>query len=897
MVFESSTTHYEFTMTNSLKILMLDDSTAAAKIVQELLRKKKLRCEFSLAMNKETYLQALDEFHPDVILADNSMPQFSAAEALELSRRRAAHTPFIMVTDSESEKSDTDIIKLGADDYIFKDRLMRLPAAIEAALKQQRIEREKLEAIEKLNLNEENYRNLVDRISDGFMALDLNWRFTYINKKAQQIFKRPSGYLAGKHIWTEFPDFINSPFYEAYHKAMETQENSYVRKYSIALDKWIEASIYPSLSGISIYFRDITEQKKAEEKLKEKEERYRNLIERTSDGVVIYNLDGIILDFNQSSYTYLGYSKEEFRNLNIMDFFPKEDLGKRPLSFERLKAGFSTIDYRRLIRKDGTKVEMEISTTMLADGALMAFGRDITERKKMEAEQKRNHEELAATYKLSNSLNKAGSVEEMFREAMNSLQKTIHTDRTAILLFDPDGKMRFKAWQNLSDEYRNAVEGHSPWDRHNENAKPIFIHNVEEGSSVEQWRSSFREEGIAALGFVPIKQNGHLLGKIMLYSNTPREFSKRESRLAQNIASHVAFAIERKKAEEELRLKETAISKSISGMGMTDLTGKLIYANEALGKMWGCADKEELIGKMLTDVFEGPGVLRTIEALQTKGFANGEDIGRKMDGTLFDVAFAANIILENANPVCMFGSFIDITQRKKAEAHIVSEGQRMEQEKLTDKIRQQQEITRAILQTQETERNEIGRELHDNINQILSAISIKLDYCLDNYSTSRSVIEECRQNLQLAIKENRNLSHRMVMPLFSESSLQRILQLLVANYSGIQKMELSTGQMNEEEIPLTIKGTLFRIAQEQLNNIQKHAKADMVRVHVSNDAENVTMLIEDDGIGFEPQQTRKGIGIANILSRVESYNGSAVIHSQPGKGCTLTVNIPLTELD
>src|SRR5205085_8648141 len=118
------------------------------------------------------------------------------------------------------------------------------------------------------------------------MALDLNWRFTYVNKKAEELFGRPGGYLIGKHIWTEFPESINSPFFKAYHKAMETQENSYVKKYSAALKRWIEANIYPSLSGISIYFRDITEQKKAEEELKEKEERYRNLIERTSDGLV-----------------------------------------------------------------------------------------------------------------------------------------------------------------------------------------------------------------------------------------------------------------------------------------------------------------------------------------------------------------------------------------------------------------------------------------------------------------------------------------------------------------------------------------------------------------------------------------------------------------------------------
>ena len=383
----------------------------------------------------------------------------------------------------------------------------------------------------------------------------------------------------------------------------------------------------------------------------------------------------------------------------------------------------------------------------------------------------------------------------------------------------------------------------------------------------------------------------------MLYFKTQHEFSKREQRIAQNIASHVAFAIKRKKSEEELRLKENAILNSISGMGMCDMNGRITYANEAFGRMWGCNNKDELIGKMLPDIFEGSRIFKTIEQLITDGYVDGEEVGKRMDGSLFDIAFSANIVRdEKGNPICMFGSSIDITERKKAEQNVINERQRLEQERLSDKIKQQQEITRAILHTQETERNEFGRELHDNINQILSAVSIKLDYCLDNYATSKAVIEGCRENIQLAIKENRNLSHRMVMPRFSESSFQRILKSLVANYSSMQAMDLNTEAMNEDEIPVTVKGALFRIAQEQLNNIQKHAKADKVRVVLSNDTEKVTMLIEDNGVGFDPHQKHKGIGITNILTRVESYNGTADIISQPGKGCSLVVNIPLVGL-
>ena len=157
---------------------------------------------------------------------------------------------------------------------------------------------------------------------------------------------------------------------------------------------------------------------------------------------------------------------------------------------------------------------MEISTTMLPDGNLMTFGRDITERKKLEDEQKKNHEELAANYRLSNSINKANSLDEIFREAINSVQNTIRVDGTAILLFDPDGVMRFKATQDLTEEYKQVMEGQSPWSKESTGPDAIFIRNVEQDSSVEQWRPALKKEGIGAIGFIPIIQDGKLLGNI-----------------------------------------------------------------------------------------------------------------------------------------------------------------------------------------------------------------------------------------------------------------------------------------------------------------------------------------------------------------------------------------------
>jgi len=205
----------------------------------------------------------------------------------------------------------------------------------------------------------------------------------------------------------------------------------------------------------------------------------------------------------------------------------------------------------------------------------------------------------------------------------------------------------------------------------------------------------------------------------------------------------------------------------------------------------------------------------------------------------------------------------------------------------------QKELTRAILQAQEMERNALGRELHDNINQILASINLKLCYLLEAPGNHPDMINECKENVQYAIQEVRNLSHRMVIPPFSDTTLKAELAVLLKNYSYKQTVRLDCSRLQEAAIPLAVKETLFRIAQEQLNNIAKHANAATIDVRLDSDTRRVHMAIRDNGIGFDLLQKRKGIGLANIVNRAEAYHGTVGIYSEPGKGCLLNVTIPI----
>jgi two-component system sensor histidine kinase UhpB len=486
-------------MADDLRILMLEDDAYDAEIIQRLLQKDIPSCVFCLAMTKEKFLQELEHFRPDIILADNSMPQFDARDALQIVRQRPEDIPFILVTGTVSEEFAAGIIKAGADDYVLKDRLQRLSSAIETAIRQHRVEREKQEAMESIRRSNERFQTISRATKDALWDWD----------------------LVTDSIW-----------------------------------------------------------------------------------------------WSENFFTLLGYDPA----------LPVPELGEWT---------------RRIHPDDRNRI-------------------------------------------------------------INRLQK------------------------------------------------------VKENSTFS-W-------------------------------------------------------------EDELRI-------------------------------------------LLPD-------------------------GKY--GTVLDRVYTLRD--EAGKAVRVIGVFVDITEQKK----LIAEKRKMEEERLKSRLEQQKEITRVILQTQEMERNTLGRELHDNINQILASVNLKLGYYLEEPENNLDIIESCRQSLVKAIQEARNLSHHMVMPRFSEKDLRDELGHLIENYNYNQVVELDATSMQEELLPPSIKETLFRIVQEQLSNIYKHAKANSIMIRLSTALRSVTLLIIDNGVGFDVQQKRKGIGITNIFNRVESYNGQADIVSSPGKGCTLSVVIPLS---
>jgi signal transduction histidine kinase len=156
-------------------------------------------------------------------------------------------------------------------------------------------------------------------------------------------------------------------------------------------------------------------------------------------------------------------------------------------------------------------------------------------------------------YRLAAGVIGAARVDEIFEAALDAIAPALKTERAAVLVYDGEGVMRFRAWRDLSDEYRRRVEGHSPWTRDTRDPQPVLVPDVQADAGLAGYLPLFQKERIGALGFIPLVSSGRLLGKFMVYYDRPRALTPTELDLAQAIANHVAAAVARFQAVAELQ--------------------------------------------------------------------------------------------------------------------------------------------------------------------------------------------------------------------------------------------------------------------------------------------------------------------------------------------------------
>lgn len=226
----------------------------------------------------------------------------------------------------------------------------------------------------------------------------------------------------------------------------------------------------------------------------------------------------------------------------------------------------------------------------------------------------------------------------------------------------------------------------------------------------------------------------------------------------------------------------------------------------------------------------------------------------------------------------------------------VTEKRLLEKELAKQALAHQKLITEITIQAQERERNFLGRELHDNINQILTGAKIYLKIASSTAEEKRRLecIDKSFENINQAVGEIRNLSKSLVAPTIGDMGVEIALQELAEEINLAKEIYVDVLNESSEAWRMDEQKELmfYRIAQEQLNNIRKYAKASKAVIRLNADDKYHYFSITDDGIGFNPSERSKGIGLRNISNRVDFYSGEMKIISARGQGCSIEIKIP-----
>ncbi len=439
--------------------------------------------------------------------------------------------------------------------------------------------------------------NLLERVSDGIVAFDAQLNYTYVNQKGGELLGRKPKDLIGKNYWVEYPEAKDTPFAKAYVRALETQEPIVLEDYYAPFDRWFENRVYPSKNGLTVFFTEITERKKAEQFVRESQERLARIVETIPDGITIVDREGAVVFANPPAVRILGLSQADITQRSYNDpqwkiaaldggAFPDEEL-----PFTRVKAGGQSVyDVEHaIVYPDGKRVALSINASALVDAdgnfdGMVASITDITERRWMEilvAGEKQVLEMVAREEPLSMILDAiARNIEDQSDDLL-----------CTILLLDSDGiHVRHGAAPSLPKTFVQAIDG-QPIGPHAGSCgtaayrkEPVYVSDIATDPLWINYREVALKHGLQACWSTPIiASDGRVLGTFAMYYSEPRSPEQSDLHLIE-LATHLTeIAIVRKRAQEELQRGEHVlrlfVEHSPAAIAMFDREMKYIVAS------------------------------------------------------------------------------------------------------------------------------------------------------------------------------------------------------------------------------------------------------------------------------------------------------------------------------
>jgi PAS domain S-box-containing protein len=235
----------------------------------------------------------------------------------------------------------------------------------------------------------ETLTRVLEATSDGFVALDADWRYTYVNAHAARMFNRDPASLIGKHIWTEFPEGVGQPFHLEYERAVREGTPRQIEAYYPPYGRWFENRIFPYEGGLAIFFQDVTRRRTAEDRLRESEQRYRSLFDHHPDAIYSFDAEGRFISANAACEGLTGYTIDELIGKPFAPLVVPEDRARATKYFEAAMAGAAMSYEESIVHKSGRRIDIAITKLpiIVAGKVVGIYGiaKDLTARRELEA--------------------------------------------------------------------------------------------------------------------------------------------------------------------------------------------------------------------------------------------------------------------------------------------------------------------------------------------------------------------------------------------------------------------------------------------------------------------------------------------------------------------------------
>ena len=651
-----------------------------------------------------------------------------------------------------------------------------------------------------------------------------------------------------------------------------------------------------SFSGVLAVSYDITSRKQTEALLTESEARLRLVVESVTEyAIITLDQNGVVTSWNSGAEKTFGWTQEEAIGQHTSLIFTPEDRQANVPAQEMQTARFDgrAVDERWHLRRDGSRLFMSGVLSPLRDierGGFVKIARDLTREREVEAARRES--------------------EARFRTLSDAVPQIIWTNNAK-------GEANYfnSRWFEYSGRSLDDSLG-GGWQ--------TIVHPGDEIASKELWQLALQNGKVFDTEYRLRRRDGRY--RWFIGRNVPLRDSKNQVTGWFGTATDIEDL-----KQAEVRLRESGerframFEQSTAGVAEYDLDGNHTFVNETFCQIVGFSAQEllRLNSEDLVHRDDWPQCLRCFEqAKSEEGSVTMEKRLIRKDGETIWVRDSVAAIRDEAGQTrSVVAVIIDITERKLAEEELqrahgeleVRVGRRTRElalalERVSAEVEQRRqaeagraELMKRIVNTQEDERGRISRELHDNLGQHLTAVMLglqALETQMESFTGGKRESSAPRlDRLRGLVDGLMRAAHRQAWELrpaeLDAMGLESALGQYINDWSGQTGIEVDFQAIGWNTRPAPeVETTLYRIVQEALTNVVRHANASLVSVVLERNQNMASVIIEDDGQGFDTEESTGRLGVLGMQERLSIVNGTLEIESIPGEGTTVFARVP-----